>query len=254
MFSMRRGLVAGVVAAAALALAGGVAYATIPDADGVIHGCYGKSGGSLRVIDNGVTNCQKTETALNWNVKGPTGPVGPQGAQGTPGVDGADGAQGPAGPQGPQGADGPQGPAGAQGPAGPAGPAGSSVRIVFKPTYTFAGPDYEKLTGTNLAQGTYALFARAELTGDTLDSSGDFVVGCELRDPTNAVFGQANETEDVSGEEPFIPHITLNVIGVVDVPAGGKEMSLWCFNTGTASGRLGFGGADLMAVKVGGQF
>ena len=68
------------------------------------------------------------------------------------------------------------------------------------------------------------------------------------------MFGQANEHEDVSGEEPFIPEITLNVIGVVNVPAGGEEMSLWCFNSGTTEGTLAFGGADLMAMKVGGQF
>jgi hypothetical protein len=46
----------------------------------------------------------------------------------------------------------------------------------------------------------------------------------------------------------------LNVIGVVNVPAGGEEMSLWCFNSGTTEGTLAFGGADLMAMKVGGQF
>jgi hypothetical protein len=41
-----------VVAVAVLAVAlGGVAYATIPDSGGVIPSCYGKSTGSLRVID-----------------------------------------------------------------------------------------------------------------------------------------------------------------------------------------------------------
>jgi len=65
---------------------GGIAYATIPDGNGVIHGCYKKSGGTLRVIDASVTNCDKTETALTW------GQSGPPGAPGTPGVDGADGA------------------------------------------------------------------------------------------------------------------------------------------------------------------
>jgi hypothetical protein len=35
----------------ALLVAGGIAYATIPDAGGVIHGCYQKNQGTLRVID-----------------------------------------------------------------------------------------------------------------------------------------------------------------------------------------------------------
>ena len=87
-------------------IAGGLAFATIPDGGGVIHGCYSKSGGSLRVIDASVTNCGKSETSLNWGV---TGPQGPQGIQGPAG---AQGAQGPAGAQGPQGVQGPQGPSG----------------------------------------------------------------------------------------------------------------------------------------------
>lgn len=38
------------VAVGALALAGAVAYATIPDSRGVVHGCY-DTNGVLRVID-----------------------------------------------------------------------------------------------------------------------------------------------------------------------------------------------------------
>jgi hypothetical protein len=80
-------------AVASIALAG-TAYATIPAGDGVIHGCYAKSGGTLRVIDASVTNCKAGETALNWSqqgVPGPTGepgPAGPQGEQGKPGAPG----------------------------------------------------------------------------------------------------------------------------------------------------------------------
>ena len=98
----RRGVVA-IAATGVVLLASGIAYATIPDANGVISGCYQKSGGSLRVIDGSVTNCAKSETALNWNVQGAQGPAGPPG---------------PAGPQGPQG---PARPQGSQGEAGPPG-------------------------------------------------------------------------------------------------------------------------------------
>jgi hypothetical protein len=42
----------------ALVPIGGVAYATIPDGQGVIHACYAKSGGALRVIDASVANCK----------------------------------------------------------------------------------------------------------------------------------------------------------------------------------------------------
>lgn len=114
MIGKRRKILVGIAAAAVgLAVAGGVAYATIPS-NNVIDACYTRSGGTLRVIDATVTNCKASETALAWNVQG---------------VQGATGATGPQGPAGPAGPAGPQGPTGATGPAGPAGPAGPSWTI-----------------------------------------------------------------------------------------------------------------------------
>jgi len=104
-------------AAGALVLGAGIAYATIPSGN-VISGCYAKSGGTLRVIDGGVTNCKSNETSLNWNVQGPQGVQGAQGATGAQGAAGATGAQGPAGPNGATGPAGPQGPAGSGGALG----------------------------------------------------------------------------------------------------------------------------------------
>jgi hypothetical protein len=85
------------LAAVATAALAGTAYATIPGGDGVIHGCYAKSGGTLRVIDASVTKCKDGETALSWSqagIPGPEGdpgepgPAGPQGEPGAPGVPG----------------------------------------------------------------------------------------------------------------------------------------------------------------------
>jgi hypothetical protein len=71
----------GLAVAVATALTGGaVAYATIPDANGVIHGCYRIDGGQLRVIDAG--SCKPSETALSWSQTGPRGPQGPAGVSG----------------------------------------------------------------------------------------------------------------------------------------------------------------------------
>jgi hypothetical protein len=56
-------LAGGVIAAAAAAT---LALASIPDADGVIHGCYKNKTGSLRVVDSGA-GCSSGETALDWN-------------------------------------------------------------------------------------------------------------------------------------------------------------------------------------------
>jgi Collagen triple helix repeat (20 copies) len=102
-----------------VAVASGIAAAQIPDPSGVIHGCYAKSGGTLRVVDNSVTTCKSTETSLNWNQTGPAGPTGPQGLQGP---------QGPVGPQGPEG---PVGPAGPQGPQGEPGTPATSDWVIM---------------------------------------------------------------------------------------------------------------------------
>lgn len=81
------------VALLALCLAaGGVAVAAIPDASGVIHGCYENTTGALRVTDtqDAVPRaCSPSETALPWVEAGPQGPpgqTGPQGAAGPAGV------------------------------------------------------------------------------------------------------------------------------------------------------------------------
>jgi len=117
--------------------AGAVAFADIPDS-GVVHACYDKAGGRLRVIDQH-DSCAGSERHITWNergAQGPRGEVGPAGAKGAPGAAGPAGPRGevgPAGPAGPKGDPGddgiagprgPDGPAGAAGPAGPVGPVG----------------------------------------------------------------------------------------------------------------------------------
>jgi hypothetical protein len=88
-----RGLSRGGRLVLALAVGGAVfgiataVQASIPDANGVIHGCYAKAGtpsqGDLRVSDSGI--CKPTENPLSWSAKGvsgatgPTGPTGPVG-------------------------------------------------------------------------------------------------------------------------------------------------------------------------------
>jgi len=100
-----------------LAVVGGsVAYASIPDPVGTIHGCYSKLTGSVRVIDtdnNG--RCLPTETAIQWGQTGPQGPAGDQGPKGDNGATGADGPKGDTGPVGETGDTGATGPQGAPG-------------------------------------------------------------------------------------------------------------------------------------------
>lgn len=52
-----------------------IVRASIPDNNGVIHGCYSNRDGTLRVIDTdaGGTCTAGKEAALNWNQAGPSG-------------------------------------------------------------------------------------------------------------------------------------------------------------------------------------
>src|SRR5436190_6825611 len=140
---------------AAALLAGGFAFATIPDASGVIHGCYMKNGGTIRVIDDGVTKCAQNETSLNWNNAGPRGPQGIPGPQGVPG------------PQGSQGASGPQGPSGLQGPPGLPGPAGQNAvshGYYDSNTLNIASDDPYVAATLTLPPGNFLVFGKVEAT------------------------------------------------------------------------------------------
>ena len=81
------------VALAAIAIfvvAGGVAYAAIPDAGtGVYHACMLKSVGTIRIIDPERQRCSSSvEVEITFNKQGPAGNPGPTGPPGQPGQPG----------------------------------------------------------------------------------------------------------------------------------------------------------------------
>ncbi len=80
-----------------LALAGGVAYATIPDSSGVIHACMLNKIGTIRLIDPSAgQRCSSSlETAVSWNERGQQGVAGPAGLAGPAGPKGDQGDRGP---------------------------------------------------------------------------------------------------------------------------------------------------------------
>jgi hypothetical protein len=63
-------------------IAGSVVLATIPDASGVIHGCYQRPEGSVRIIDDSETSCRPSESPVSWSVQGPRGLTGAPGPTG----------------------------------------------------------------------------------------------------------------------------------------------------------------------------
>jgi hypothetical protein len=102
----RRALAIGAAAVTALALAGGIASATIPDAHKVFSACVRKAGGSIRLIDralahsNPMSHCTRRENLVSWNKIGQQGPAGPLGLQGPPGARGPKGDTGDPGQNG----------------------------------------------------------------------------------------------------------------------------------------------------------
>jgi hypothetical protein len=197
-------LAIGAVAGAAAVLVT-VAAASIPDASGVIHACYTRSSGTLRVSDTGT--CTTKETAISWNNVGPagltwqgewssgtsylvhdavvyqgasylslftnSGSAPPSGnwlllaAAGVKGNTGSTGAPGSIGSTGPTGGVGPSGPSGPQGPAGPQGAAGaSSAYIARQSSEVDFGTSATNVVTLNLPVGLYAVFAKVEVTNN----------------------------------------------------------------------------------------
>jgi hypothetical protein len=82
------------------AAAAGIAYAAIPDSDGVYTGCMLNKVGTVRLIDpslpasNLMSHCTNVETKFTFNQQGQQGAPGLPGAPGKDGAPGADGKDG----------------------------------------------------------------------------------------------------------------------------------------------------------------
>jgi type VI secretion system Hcp family effector len=124
-----RGLRFGVAIGMAIAMSGlaiGMVMGSIPGTGNVIYGCYSKTTGAVRIIDNTKTSCASWEVLISWNQKGDPGTAGAKGATGVAGATGAAGSTGSNGSNGEPGGTGATGSTGGTGGAGPGGPSGPS--------------------------------------------------------------------------------------------------------------------------------
>jgi hypothetical protein len=143
--------------------------ASIPDASGVIHGCYnnslahGNPTGALRVIDTAKANgsCASWEVPVNWDQTGPTGSRGSTGARGPTGARGATGAKGITGARGTTGA---KGATGAQGPSDltPAVGSFTPTQLVQGAILTCPSPSGKSCSGQPELNGLDIAFGIAE--------------------------------------------------------------------------------------------
>jgi hypothetical protein len=231
----RRGQAMVMLSVIGIGLLAAFAYASIPDEDGVVHGCYKRSGGTLRVIDYPTVQCDsRAEIQISWNQTGPRGP------QGVPGP------QGPAGIAGPVGPTGPAGPQGEQGPAGPQGPAGvSAATFAFTPAPLPIGNELTHVLSKGVSAGNWTVVATANIASDT-PFDGDLILTsrCELRNGSG-VIGSATDRRVVPDDDFVISSLSLN--GGASFPAGGV-ISLWCNQQGGAQ----IEHAQMMITQVGG--
>jgi hypothetical protein len=207
----------------ALLVAGGIAYATIPDASGVIHGCYKKSSpnqGTLRVIDTDkAQTCSNSETALTWSQTGPQGPQGIQGIQGPPGI---------------------------QGPQGPSGSshAYSNANLA---ALTQISPNSNTITQLTLPAGDYLVSATGTVvkTGTFNTTGSDNDVKCSLNDPNdNAVTASQAEANGLDYEDA-VPYMLVATMSL----ASGGTITVDCATlTGAVVSELDFN--SLVAMKV----
>lgn len=191
-------------------ITGSVAYASIPDPSGAVHGCYDKLLGTLRVIDDGAgQSCLPTENAISWNQNGPQG------------IPGAQGPAGDAGPTGPQGAQGDVGPAGPQGPQGDTGPAGSGGASTVQVTVAHA--DVPNGDDTTVASLPLAGGGRWLLTATVSPHNGsnDSFWTCRLIAGGTQVDAHSTNTQNGGGpfgQNPDIASMSLD--GLAELPAG----------------------------------
>jgi hypothetical protein len=234
------------VAGTALVLISGsaaiVSWASVPDANGVIHGCYKTSTGALRVLDTATTKkCPAGTVALTWNRtgrRGATGARGPTGAPGPTGPAGPTGAAGPSGPAGPsgragasgrRGATGPGGPKGATGPTGPRGPAGTVAGYVgYGATILFPGGDQE-------GDAVVAVHTPPVPAGSYLITAS--VVNASVGDLVDCWIGNV-ETEDTGVQGDQGDWQTLTLTDVVTVTGDGHQIAIKCADRDGGGGEV----------------
>jgi Collagen triple helix repeat (20 copies) len=224
----RTSIISGLTLLAVLA-AVGVGFAAIPDASGVIHGCYNAGpnpSGSLRVIDaEAGAKCAKNEKALDFNQRGPQGVPGPQGPKGDPG---------PQGPKGDTGAP------GAKGDTGDTGPSDAYMATEGDPVFV---PDIgaTEILTLNLPAGDYAITAKA-----MVNHPHTLVMHCTLS-LGGTDLDHADAWADFAAPEGTLPdeELTLTSTGTLTAPG---TATVTC---ATPSEDVTIAQTKIVAIKVG---
>jgi len=238
-------------AAAALVLGGaGVAWAVIPDAGTrLIHGCYLKTTGALRVIDPSLgQKCASGEASLDWNQRG----INWQGTWNAStayvvndavALDGSSyiATRANTNSRPPSTRWDVLSAAGTAGPTGPTGPAGPSDVYFLKGPVTQGDACFDShrvsvtggldLLNVNVPPGQYAIFGKAELCDqNTTPYEGAFCelkVGSTTLDRSDVYLRPLQSGRDFGGGLA-----TVAMQSVFADPSNGRRFTLRCSGTG----------------------
>ena len=204
-----------VIIGAALILLGALAYASIPDSSGVIHGCYKKSGGTLRVIDDTTSQCDsRAETPIQWNQTGPQGP---------------------------------------QGPTGPQGPAGYSLATsATSEGVTLPPGQFTQVLSKDLPAGNWVISANAIVGYDGATAIPNlFLTSCQLRSGST-VIGAASDWGTEGATALVARTLPLNGIATLSEPG---TVSVWCYaSLGEGISFNGRSTSEMTIIQVGNVF
>jgi hypothetical protein len=212
---------------ALLAVLGGVAWAAIPGPRGIIHACYRRRGGALRVIDTSAhARCGRREAELNWSETGPPGPRGGRGLAGARGATGPRGAVGPTGPIGP--------------------PGGLSSAFTTSETAPLTLTSSRQVLTLSLPAGNYVVNASVTIAGEDAKGGSTEAATCTLvKTPNPSAVASASATV------PFVEGgsaQTISLEGTWSLPAAeALELSCARNTAGSVSAKLG----RIVAVDVG---
>ena len=249
------------IAASGVLVVGGLAMAAIPDAQGVIHGCYAKSGGQLKVIDTAKgEKCPTGYTPLDWNkqgiagtngIDGEDGEDGAPGKDGINGIDGIDGTNGTNGEDGAPGKDGTNGTNGTNGTDGETGATGPSDAYTTPDGQagTILGSGVTVVKTLSLPAGQYTASATATATLFQVESQNDTLASCALTvDPIAGapvlVRGQANSS--IRPNEFGGQYESLATQAAFQTGADGTTLKFQCLGT-----NAGINNINLAAIRVG---
>ncbi len=220
-----------IAGAAAVAAAGGIAYATTGGSTqaarkpvkGTIYACVAKRSGAM-TLSSARAKCRGRK--ISWNAAGARGPAGPQGqagARGATGATGATGAQGSAGAQGNPGTNGTNGTNGNNGAPAAGGFSGrvslGNVGQSFNPTDEFVPVTGVTSSTTMIQSNVQSLSPAVAMTVENLEVRLDNGAGGfpDKRRVSVMVGGSEVLGCDLTG---FSSPTTCTASGPATVPAG----------------------------------